>query len=249
MPRKHPNSVYDKSQAAITRGFTNLIKARNRAKLRKQKQVKKAADKQLVAKWRALNKYGIISTKNKPAAKNLTPNIRRKVSKEFNRVQGIGHYERGVTSHPFQIDPSSKNPKYILGKGFVFRKTKYKVKDDPSIISKSKKGVIIEQSQHQKKWIDKNGNVKTSSNNIIWTSRVYRGDEILQLYSDIKERRIKLSKKKFISWEPFGQYTTRSVDDNDLFIETIDQYVTEMHPERFRAWLDETPVHFGHSAK
>lgn len=241
MPKKHPTSISKARQALLKLGRQTLQNSRKKAAAQR--------NGELVAKWRALQKAGLIQTKTPPAQSRLTRSRIASINRAFNKLQRTGHYENGRVNHPLQREtyqtPSGKNRiRYVFSENFKFLKSDKKVKETRGII-KTKKGFIIEKSKGSKVWIDKRGEIKTKSHGIIWTSRTFNGEEILDLYRAIKENDIRLNERNFLAWNPWGGSASRSVTDNELFLKLIDEYVTQMTPATWNGYIDKTTFHFG----
>lgn len=241
MPKKDITSINKARQALLKLGRESLKRSRQKAAAQR--------DAELVAKWRALSKTGLLKTTATPAKSRLTRSRIASINSAFNKLQRAGHYENGKVNHPLQRQeyktPSGKSRvKYTFSDNFKFLKSTKKVKETRGVI-KTKKGYIIEKSKDSKVWIDKHGELKTKSHGIIWTSRTYNGEEILDLYRAIKEGDIKLTERNFLAWNPWGGSASRSVTDNDLFIKLIDEYVTQMSASTWNGYIDKTTFHFG----
>lgn len=247
MPRKKSNSLNNGRQA-LAKGAQRALKAARKNAQRAAKQAQAKRDQDLLMKWRALVKGGVIATKNKPSKKALTPSIKRKVARAYRQLQDIGHYEMGRVHHPlkketYKTKSGKTRQRYTFTEFFKPIKTKQKVQENASV-TKTAKGYIVEHNAQSKVTI-RNGQVYTKENGIVWRQRIYKGDEVFELYRQIKENEIKLSDRNMIVWNPFGGSVSREVTYNEGFIQMLDEYATQMTHTTFQAFMDKTPFMFG----
>lgn len=251
MARKH-NNPFDKARQAIAKGIRKSAKTAKRAITHKQKQAQRLQQKELLARWRALNKLGLIKTKNNPAIKNITPKIRQRINKEFHSLQGAGHYIDGRVQRPLnrQIKASKSGQpliSYDLNDNFKFLRTKKKTKARSGIIKTSKGYIIAKQSKDSKISITDKGEIKEKIGKITIKKSGYTKGQILKLRDDIISGKIRIRKNEYLTYRPWGSQRVEQMyafDSLDEFADLVNQYEQQMTAKVFDDWLDRSEVVF-----
>lgn len=250
MPRKK-NSVFDKARQALAKKGKRALTSATKKAQRRVKQVKHNRDLEVVSQWRALNKVGALATKKAPSLKNLTPAMRRSVSKAYRELQSTSHYAGGRLHHPlikeqYKTKNGQKRVRYKVGQYFQFKKTKEKLNEQyQGGVIRTKNGYIFEKSSPSAKIRIRKGDVIESGHGVKWLRKAYRGDAILKLYDDLKNGRLTLDKKHYILYNKWGWGTVneglQTVED---FINMIDEYERDMSAKTFDSWKDYSEFYF-----
>jgi len=179
---------------------------------------KKAADRELVLKWRALRKVGAYDTKELPATKRLTKSRRAEITRKFRDVQNLGTYQEGEVYRPFhrevrktsifKIDEMGrqryvgqrKSERYVIDPDHfqVFKKHKVAA---PGDALKTSKGFIAPKLPNEKLRVTKSGKVETTEVKggalTKFTREPLSGPtEFLRLLNDILAGRMKFKKNE-----------------------------------------------------
>lgn len=250
MARKHSSAI-DKARQAIGKAISGTVKSSRKSLKKKVTQVQRQRESDFVAKWRALKKLGLISTRNNPSKKHLTSRLKTKINKEFFALQGEGQYVRGKTIRPLQrevIDSArGQRIKYTLSDNFKFLRTKKKTPVKTGVVKTNNGYIIQKKTPDSKVSITKDGDLiqKTEKERI--RTRAYKGDEILELYSAIKENRLKMKPKELLALRKWGGQNNVEMfqrDSLEMFTALLDQYTKQMSAKVFRDFIDVSEVMF-----
>lgn len=259
MARKKSSTI-DKARQVIGRAITGTAKAGKKSIKKAAKQIsrsvknaQKARDAEAVARWRALKKLGIISTKNNPSAKNLTRSLRTKINKQFYDLQGAGSYAKGKVSRPLKkVTKTSSKGKtrevYELDDSFKFLRSKKAKASGLSGVIKTKNGYILaKQTKDSTFRVDKHGNVIENTGTYRIKKKGYRGQDIIQLVSDIENGKVKIRSNQALAYRPWGSARVEQLFDYDSledFAKMVNAYSQQMPPRIYKHWLDQTEVVF-----
>lgn len=275
MARSKSNAI-DKARQAIFKVAKGAVKE-NRKKLNKlsrsfertrkaaQRQHQQNVDRELVAQWRALARYGYISTTAKPAQKNLTASRRRAIAKAFRQAQSMGTMAGGKVVRPLERIVTETKTRYRNEKGDVYEtvrtrtrysleghfkmvKTKRPIKAEKGI-AKTRKGYVVEaQSPLSKVRVNKKGQLveKTvfESGGIEITREGVTGEEILELVEAIEKGKFKIPAGTALKLENFGTSQGRAYqwDALDGLAERVRYYERAMPMKVFDHWMDSTEI-------
>lgn len=259
MARKK-STIIDKARQAIGRAIVGSAKAGKksvkkaaRQLTQKAKQAQKIRDQETVARWRALKKLGVISTKNKPSAKNLTRSLRTKINKEFFDLQGAASYSKGKVSRPLK-KVEKKTPKgktrevYELDDSFKFLRSKKAKAEGLSGVIKTKNGYILaKQNKDSTFRVDKHGVIVENTGTYRIRKKGYKGTAIMSLVSDIENGKVKIRSNQALAYRPWGSARVEQMFDYDSlndFAKMVNQYVQQMPPSVFKHWSNLTEVVF-----
>lgn len=251
MARKHSSAI-DKARQAIGKAISGTVKSSRKSLKKKVTQIQRQRESDFVAKWRALKKLGLISTRNNPSKKHLTSRLKTKINKEFFALQGEGQYVRGKTVRPLnKVVTKTKHGesiKYILNDYFQFIKTKRETNVKTGIIKTSKGYIAQKRTKDSHITINAKGEVLETTNKERYRKRAYTGEAILELYTAAKEGRLKLPKGERMVLNKFGSFGKNQEmygqDSLDEFVKTIDAYVKQMPNVVFQDFLDRSEVMF-----
>lgn len=253
MPRKN-STTGGKSGQDLYKKVARALTASQKKATAKKKKLAHARELDIVARWRALNRVGVLDTKKSPALKNLTPHMRRKIQKEFNQLQGVGHYANGTVHRPLTKETyktkSGARTRYKINRFFQVTKTKQKTDVKQGVI-KTKKGYIFEKtSPDARVKIKKDKSLTETAFGVKWNRKAYKGEAILKLAEYLESGKLVLRKGQFLDYRPWGSNNyQRSIMDADLFIEMLQQYQREMTAKNFEAWLDYSEIHFAEESR
>lgn len=259
MARKKSSAI-DKARQVIGRAISGSAKAGQKSVKKAARQIAKKAqaaqrarDQETVARWRALKKLGVISTKNNPSAKNLTRSLRTKINKEFFDLQGAASYSKGKVKRPLQKvikkTPSGKQREvYELDDSFKFLRTKKGKASGLSGVIKTKNGFILAKQTPESKFrIAKNGDIIENTGTYRIRKKGYRGKEIVALVHDIEEGKVKIRSNQALAYRPWGSARVEQMFDYDSlddFAKMVNQYAQQMPPTVFKHWSNLTEVVF-----
>lgn len=267
------SSAIDKARQAIFKIAKGAVKE-NRKKLNQLERTRKAAlkqhrknlDRDLVAQWRALARYGYISTTAKPSQKNLTESRRKAIRKAFTSAQSQGTLVGGTVKRPLERVVKTTTTRWRNAKGYEYITTKtsikYGLEDHFKIIKtkkkvnvergvrKTKKGYVVEvQSPLSKVRVNKKGQVieKTEykSGAIEITREGITGEEILRLVDQIEKGKFKLPARSALKFDNFGTDFGRAYQSDalDLLAERVRYYERAMSSKVFEHWMASTELH------
>lgn len=231
-------------------------KKRNSELAKIRKKAESERDTELVARWRAMRKLGLINTKAKPSKKNLTNRLRSRIHKDFFEWQGFTFFNGETTQRPLvrEIKTSAKTGRqhvsYKLNPNFHLIRTKKKTNAKTGV-RKTSKGYIVQKSKPNSKFTINNKNelvesFKTKSGKKTkYRKRGYSGKEIPKLMSDIKSGKFTLKRDQLIAYRPWGSARTERAfehDTLDMLLDMYNQYKAEMPVTVFDQWLDESEL-------
>lgn len=251
MARKKSSAI-DKARQAIGKAIIGSVKSSRKSIHKKITQVQRDRESDLVAKWRALKKLGLINTRNNPSKKHLTSRLKTKINKEFYAIQGEGQYVRGKTIRPFIKETvktkSGIHVKYNLSDYFHLIKTKNKTEIRTGIIKTSKGYLAQKKSKNSRVTINKKGEVLETIGKERYRKKSYSGAAILDLYTKAKDGTLKIPRGERMVLNKFGSFGRNQEmyekDSLDEFIATIDAYAKEMSSIVFQDFLDRSEVMF-----
>lgn len=214
MPTKRLSAL-QRFRKATVRSF---VRDRVNTKKAKAHAIKKAADKDAVAKWRVLRKIGVYESKDSPAVSRLTKARRRAIDTKFKAVQNLGEYDEGNVYRPLHKHEYTKETitydshgrikdkktrqlsRYELDKDH-FQALNKKPAQAPSNSIPTKKGLLVGKQSNEKVTITKDGKVKTTETTggakTHFTREPLTGPvEFLQLIDDYKAGRLKFNKNE-----------------------------------------------------
>jgi len=232
-----------------------------------QRAITKAADDDLIAKWRALNKIGAISAKASPAKKNLTKHRRAEIRKAFDTVQKQTHYSKGVVFRPLQkdveitkriyrdartgkrVEKITQKVRYDLTDHFRMVKSKNKPNVKTGIV-KTKKGYLVETTHaNTRVRIDKKGNVieetSVGTRKVKITREGITGKEILKLAEEIKAGKFKIPPHTALALHHWGTARAKQSfawNDLDSLAYLIELYERRMSEKEFENWIEYTEI-------
>lgn len=266
------SSAIDKARQAILKIAKGAVKE-NRKKLNQLERSRKAAlkqhrknqDRELVAQWRALKRYGYISTTANPSQKNLTESRRKAIRKAFTGAQSQGTLVGGRVVRPLERVVKTTTTRYRNEKGHEYTTTKVsvkygledhfkmlKTKKKVSVergVRKTKKGYVVEvQSPLSKVRVNKKGQLieKTTyeRGGIEVTREGVTGEDILKLVDAIEKGKFKIPARSALKIENFGTDLGRAYqhDALDMLAERVRYYERAMAMNVFEHWLNTTEL-------
>lgn len=276
MARKKSSGI-DKARQAISRTLKGAVKEnRKRAKklsrqwqrMRKAalKQARRNKDKDLVAQWRALKRFGYLDTIAPPALKNLTPSRRRAISSAFRKANSQGTFKNGRVERPLQRTVITTTTKYRNERGYEYEKVSTRIKyglgehfkmvrtkNKPSTeagLRRTKKGYVVEvESPLSKVRITKSGKVveKTvyEKGGIEVSREGITGTDILRLVESIENGKFTIPRNTAIKLDNFGSIHGRAYqwDGLDGLAERVRYYEKAMPGNVLEHWLKTTELH------
>ena len=271
MARKKSSAI-DKARQAIFKIAKGAVKENRkklnmlqRARQAAQKQHRKNQDRELVAQWRALKRYGYITTTANPSQKNLTESRRKAIRKAFTSAQSQGTLVGGVVKRPlervvkttttrwrnergYEYTTTKTSIKYGLEDHFKIIKTKKPVKVERGV-RKTKKGYVVEvQSPLSKVRVNKKGQIveKTEykSGAIEITREGVTGEDILKLVDAIEKGKFRIPARSAIKFDNFGTDMGRAYQSDalDMLAERVRYYERAMAGRVFEHWLASTEL-------
>lgn len=250
---KRKSTLADQIRQGISKGIKRTNKSVVKALTAKQKAAVRERDADLLARWRALKRLGVIQTKNTPSKKHLTKRLRQKINKEFYDLQGSSIFTGKKTVRPLEkvVTKSAKtgreSTRYKLTDYYTQVKTKAKTNARSGVI-KTKKGYLVQKSNPASKVrINKKGEVVESINGYKFRRSGYTGKKIAQLISDIENGKVKLRIDQMLVYRPWGSARVEQIYENDSLqdmVETFYHYQREMSPTVFEQWLNQSELLF-----
>ncbi len=264
----------DAARQALKKAVKASVKSRKRkaSKLSREfqrtraaalKQQRSAADRELVAQWRALAKYGYVKTTVKPGLKRLTPFRKREIKKAFTSAQAQAAFVQGRVVRPFDrrvittttetVSQSGRKKqvrtriKYDLDSHFKFLKSKHEPKQKTGFV-KTKTGLMFEVQPFEKVRVTPKGQIirdMRATGGFLITSEGVTGEDILKLADAIKAGTFKLRRGQFLDVYTFGTERPSPFDDLSLmdWVHKLERYERTMMANVFQAYIDETVIH------
>lgn len=176
----------------------------------------KTRDRDLLGQWRLLRKIGVYQTDAKPTLGGLNKNRRATITRKFNELQSLGHYEEGEVyrpahKHEFQRTYAKFDEQGRLTKKTTRKMERYEIDTDhfavlnkkpkkiPGGALKTTRGFIAPKSADEKISVTKDGKVETLHVKGAALTRFTREPlsgptEFIRLIDDIKTGRLKFAK-------------------------------------------------------
>jgi hypothetical protein len=250
MPRKKSTTL-DKTRQSLAKGLKGTLKKGKKAVAASNRARKAARDQELLARWRILNRLGLINARKPPAAKRLTPKRIREINREYYAFNANGHYANGKVYRPFVKQeyrtPSGKaRTKYVLDPHYQFIRTKQKVSRGSGVF-KTKKGVIVEKRSADSKVSIRNGDIVEKKGKEKLYRKTYQGAALLKLRDDIAAGKIKWAKDGYFEYRSWGGSRTLEIMDAQSFLDVFAEYESgplAMTPSTFNAWVENTEFYF-----
>lgn len=254
-------SAFQKFRKATIRQH---VRDQLRIKEQKKRATKRAADNDLVEKWRALRRAGVYDSKDRPAKKYLTKSRRAEINRKFNKVQNLGKYENGNVLRPLhRAEYEIKKPvfdeygrikeiktrtkvKYELDKTH-FQVLKKKAKKAPAGSLKTPEGLIVPKSPDQKVRINKDGKVeiteKKGAAKTQFTQEPLSGPaEFIALMEDIRTGRLKFGKKEGLAlWSNGVRKSYYGADVMNL-AKRLERYLAKKGVRNFDDWSSNSEI-------
>lgn len=274
---KRKSTASARSRQAISKAAKSLTKAATKRAKRFaagqaraiQKAIKSAQqerDKDLVAQWRALRRYGYLRTTETPSLSRLTESRKRAIRNAYRDAQSMGTFAQGkvmrpLEKHAFEItttyyDKRTKRYrttkrtkiKYELAPRFKFIHSKFKPSSERGI-KKTKKGYVVEvESPLSKVRITRKGEIKERAEfergGITIAREGLTGSDILKLAEAIEKGTFKIPKGSALKLNNFDTLHGNSFayDALDMLAERIRFYQSNMREKVFSHWLKTTDL-------
>lgn len=229
-----------------------------KAATKRAQEVTRLRDQEYLIRWRELRRLGLINTRQPPALKRLTRDVKRRINAEFNAIQESGHYVNGKVERPlrkesYRTKSGRARQRYVVNDHYQFIRTKQKVQLKTGAF-KTRKGYLFEKSSRTSKIKVRKGEVYETRGKEVVRRRTYIGTQILELRDDIESGRLKFRNGEFLEYRPWGSPNlVRPLDDEESFLDRFAEYEAGMPPATFEAFLNHTDVYFvrlwGHGKK
>lgn len=239
----------------------SFLRDKAAVKRRAKKAAQSAADKELVAQWRALRSIGAYTSKETPAVSRLTRSRRLAIRQAFYKTQDLTQYENGQVYRPLQKQTveivkyvttengtrviRSKREKYALDRTH-FTLLRKPPAQAPGNTLKTKKGLIV---PHSTGTVVRNfkGKLRETSRSNGEITRFTREPisglaDILKLRDEILAGKIKLKPNEGLRLHNFGHKRGRGYlnDDLDSLADLITRYQNTM--DIFTYWADTSEI-------
>jgi hypothetical protein len=189
--RKSPSQPYSKTFAAI------------------RKEAERERKRDLVAKWKALQRLGAYQSKVSAAQSRLTSSRIKAIEKTFKEIQRHGKSVAGRVVRPLSqvsiLTPKGNIKKrYDTSGYFDFVRSKIKTDLKTGVI-KTRKGYIVEKTRKDAKVkINKKGEIIETIKGLKRKLKLYRGQDVLQMLKDMESGKLKLQEKELILIKKWG---------------------------------------------